>query len=885
LALTSGTRLGPYQIESALGAGGMGEVYKARDTRLDRSVAIKVLPPGLADDPEFRERFDREARAISQLTHPNICTLYDVGDHQGTAYLVMELLEGQTLAARIAKGAMPPAEALPIAIQIGEALAVAHRAGLVHRDLKPGNVMLLNSRPGSAGSPQAKLLDFGLAKAAAGLQTSSGGLSVMPTTPAAMTAQGAIVGTFEYMAPEQVEGREADARSDIFAFGCVLYEMLTGKKAFEGKTHASLIGAIMHAEPPPVSGVVASTSPALDRIVRKSLAKDPDARWQSIRDLVDELKWTIDGGASVASGSASAVTARGNAGASLLRWAIVAIAGVAAVALGLTFAASRKAPQPAPASARFTVTMPDGWGLGAFVPTAGAASVSPDGRYLVISGSVKDEPEMLWLRPIDAPEAHRIPRTENGTGAFWAPDSHSIAFYDTATRQLKRTTVAGDGTTVICEATVPTGADWNRDGIILFAASAGILKVAATGGAPVVVAPRGPGQPEYYVPQFLSDGRHFVYSMFASGVFLATIDGPEQRKLLNGPTTPLRFRGDDALFMRGTTVFSQRLDIKAAALVGEPVPVITDAIAFTASPTVLAYFPTRGRVTDLVWFDRAGQRVGSIGDGADYANVELSPDGARLAVAMMDSRLRTRDIWTYDTARGVRQRFTFSDVEERTAVWSADGGRLLFNRRATNGIALDFFQKRADGSGSEDVILADGLSKDALGWSPDGRYLLYRVTGGSTGNDLLALPTFGDRRPIPLSATSFNEEDGRFSPDGRSVAYSTDESGEHEVYIARFPAGGGKTRVSTAGGSHPRWRRDGKELFYLSLDNKIVSVEISGTGDALRVGDPHPLLTIHPPVQSGYNYDVTPDGRRFLAINDVSPTPLPIVVTNWKSAK
>ena len=316
------------------------------------------------------------------------------------------------------------------------------------------------------------------------------------TTPPAMTAQGTIVGTFQYMAPEQLEGRDADARTDIFAFGCVLYEMLAGRKAFAGKSHASLIGAIMHAEPPPISGIAPSTSPALDRIVRKCLAKDPDARWQSVRDLVDELKWTMEGGASAgaASGSALPAAARGNVGA-VLRWAIAATAAVAAVALGLTFAASRRAPAAVPASARFTVTMPDGWAVGNAVPTAAAASVSPDGRFIVLTGSLKDEPDALWLRPIDAPDARKIPRTENGTGPFWSPDSRSIGFYDTATRQLKRTTVEGDAPSVICQATSPTGADWSRNGVIIFADAAGIMKVEAAGGTPVIVAPRGPGQP------------------------------------------------------------------------------------------------------------------------------------------------------------------------------------------------------------------------------------------------------------------------------------------------------------------------------------------------------------------------------------------------------
>src|SRR5260221_7194480 len=467
----------------------MGEVYKARDTRLDRSVAIKVLPPQLAHDPEFRERFDREARAISQLSHPNICTLYDVGEavisHQSSVtsqqtsvaspqspaggeetvrFLVMELLDGQTLAHRL-RGAgrvlsEPPGsagstgpglqidQALTIAIQIAEALAAAHRAGLVHRDLKPGNIMLTKTG--------AKLLDFGLAKASGSVK-SANDLTMALTTPPAMTAQGAIVGTFQYMAPEQIEGRDADARSDLFAFGCVLYEMLTGRKAFEGKSHASLIGAIMHAEPQPLSTVSPTIPPPLDRIVTKCLAKDPDARWQSARDLVDELKWIAGSGASTA--SATAISLAPAKRPSSLAWAVAAIAVLTAVVLGLALAGVRKAPERPALSARFTITMPEGWTISATGIPAAAAALSPDGKYFVMTGTVKDETPSLWLRPIDAVEARRIPRTHDASLPFFSPDSQSIGFYDAATRQLKRTNVNGDPASVICDATNPQGAD------------------------------------------------------------------------------------------------------------------------------------------------------------------------------------------------------------------------------------------------------------------------------------------------------------------------------------------------------------------------------------------------------------------------------------------
>ena len=853
----------------------MGEVYKARDTRLERSVAIKVLPSDLAADPEFRERFDREARAISQLTHPNICTLYDVGDHEGTAYLVMELLDGQTLEARLAKGQLPIAEALSIAIQIGEALTAAHRAGLVHRDSKPGNVMLTKSG--------AKLLDFGLAKASGAVQTTSG-LSMALTTPPAMTAQGTIVGTFQYMAPEQIEGHEADARTDIFAFGCVLYEMFAGKKTFDGKSHASLIGAIMHSDPPALTSVMAPSplaTASLDRVVRKCLAKDPDARWQSARDLVDELKWIVGPGAAALPDVSSAVpSSRGP-------WALAAVAVVAtlaAIALGVALLGARKAPERQAASARFAITMPDGWNMSSATAPAIGAALSPDGKYFVITGTVRNETPGLWLRPIDAVEVRRIPHTDFATMPFWSPDSQSLGFYDTATRQLKRTNANGDTTSVICEATNPQGADWNRDGVVVFAVASGIMKVEASGGTPVLVARRSAGQPGYFAPQFLNDGKHFTYVVFATAIYISGLDGKDQRVVANATPQPMAIVGDDALFLRGTTLVSQRLDLPTYALVGEPSSVLSGVAVFSATPTALAYAPPRQAADELVWLDRAGQRIGVLGDRGDYSNVEFSPDGSRLAVAIMDPRLRTRDIWIADVARGIRQRFTFTAAEERTAVWSHDGSHLVYNVRGKNG-ALDFFQKAADGSGVEEPVLVDGLSKDPLGWSPDGRYLLFRVTGGSTENDLMALPASGDRRPIPISTTPFDEQDGRVSPDGGWVAYSTDESGQLEVYVAKFPSGGGKARISAAGGTHPRWRRDGKELFYVSVDGKLVSVDVSATASEVRVGETRTLFTIHAPRQAGYNYDVARDGQRFLVINDVSVTPQAIIVTNWKSGK
>ena len=848
----------------------MGEVYKATDTRLDRAVAIKVLAPALATDPQFRERFDREARAISQLTHPNICTLYDVGEHEGTAYLVMELLDGQTLQQRLTGGGLPIDVALSFAIQIGEALASAHRAGIVHRDLKPGNIMLTRSG--------VKLLDFGLAKATASAQA-SGGLTMLPTTPAAMTAQGTIVGTFQYMAPEQIDGQEADARTDLFAFGCVVYEMVTGKKAFEGKTQASLIGAIMHAEPPPLAAVSPVAPAVLDRLVHKCLAKDPDARWQSARDLVDELKWIADGGVRT---PAAAVAAQSPTGRAWLPWTIAAAATLAA--LGFAVVGQRR---PAPATVahatRFTVRLPEGWSL---APTLAAIAVSPDGTNIVFSALNRNDVSQLWLRPLDAIEARPIPNTEGASGAFWSPDGQWIGFINRTTKQLKKTDLNGVRSQVICDQVSPLGASWSGDGIIAFGSTAGIQQVPVSGGTPTPVTKPVPGDGNHLGPTFLPDGKRFLFVIFGRGLFVGSLDGAAPRSVTRNVTDIYRLMDDQLLTVRGRALVSQHLDLRTLALTGEPASVANeDILGFSTSASVLAYQPRRdGGVHELNWFGRAGGPARPLGDRADYSNVELSPDGTRVAIAILEPRSRTRDIWIYDVARAIRQRFTFGAGDERTPLWSPDGKRLLFNARSTT-VALDFFQRPADGSGREEPVLVDGVSKDALSWSADERYLLYRATGATTNNDLWVLPTFGDRKPFPFAMSLFDEQDGRIAPDGRWVVYSTDESGQMEVYAARFPGGGAKTRISTAGGSHPRWRRDGKELFYLSLDNKMVALDIDLAADGLRIGDAHALFTVHPPTQPGYVYDVTADGQRFLVNTDVGAIPPLTVVTNWTTAR
>ena len=530
------------------------------------------------------------------------------------------------------------------------------------------------------------------------------------------------------------------------------------------------------------------------------------------------------------------------------------------------------------------IPMPDGVMLS---QSPAALSVSPDGGAIVFAGVSRTDFRQLWLRPLDAAETLPIPHTEGALWPFWSPDGHSIGFYDVRTRQLKKTDLSGAQVEVVCDFAGPLGASWSDAGVILFGSTSGIYKVPASGGTPVAVTTVAAGEGSHQGPQVLPGGRHFLFTKFGQGLFAAAIDGSGQREIVAAAGNGRRLAGGDLLIVRGTSLIAEHLDIRRIAVSGDPVTVGTaDAGTFAASASVLVYQQRRnGGVHALAWFDRTGRPAGILGDRADYSNLELSPDGTRIATAVLDPALQTRDIWIYDVARGIRQRFTFGAGEERTPVWSPDGKRLLFNSRE-KGLSFAFYQKAADGSGAEEPVLLDATSKDALGWSPDGRYLLYRAnSAGTSGNDLWVLPAFGDRKPFPFAATPFDEQDGRISPDGRWAAYSTDESGQMEVYVVRFPSGGGKARVSAAGGSHPRWRRDGKELFYVSLDNQLMAAGIAGAGDDVRVGDAAALFRIVPPAQPGYTYDVSADGQRFIVNTDLGGVPALNVVLNWKPAK
>jgi Tol biopolymer transport system component/tRNA A-37 threonylcarbamoyl transferase component Bud32 len=886
MTIAAGAQLGPYKVLGPIGAGGMGEVYKALDTRLERTVAIKILPDHLADRAELRERLEREARTVASLNHSHICTLHDIGRQDGTDYLVMEYLEGVTLAQRSLKGSLPLDQVLQYAIEIADALDKAHRKGITHRDLKPGNIMLTKSGT--------KLLDFGLAKLKQEVAPANVQLSQLPTAGEPLTAQGTIVGTLQYMAPEQLEGKEVDARTDIFAFGTVVYEMATGKKAFEGKSQASLIAKILETDPPPISSLQPMTPPALDRVVKTCLAKDPDDRWQTASDLKRELKWIAEGGSQAGISAPVVAGRKGPLRNIRVAWSVAAVL-LAVLALG-GFTYFRRAPQDVQTT-RFLFS-PPATPLGA-VSTNGVSAplaVSPDGRRIAFIVGSADGENLLWVHSLDTLTAQPLPGTEGALSPFWSPDNQFIAFF--AGGKLKKIDVSGGPPITICDAPgPPAGGAWSQYGVIVFSPTntTALQRVSASGGVPTAATTLRAGESSHWRPFFLPDGRHFLYRAMAGSavlpIYMGSLDSTEGKVLLNSDSNNVVYSQGHLLFLRDTTLMAQPFDAQRIVLTGEAVPVAeqveTQGIPpygiFSASENgVLAYLGgTSSAGNQLVWFDRTGRQIGVLGDRALYSDLALSPDGKRVSVSIPTQAGKGEDIWLYDVARGLRTRFTFGSGVARDALWSPDGSRIVFssNRKGH----FDLYQKASSGAGSEEVLLEARPDKDAVSWSPDGRSILY-MTGyaPTTGTDLFELPLSGDRKPIPFLNTQFNESSGRFSPDGRWVAYVSDESGRNEVYVTSFPGPGGKWQSSVGGGSLPRWRHDGSEIFYLGPDNKLMAAAVNAKGSSFEVGAVKPLFQTHATAYR-YSYDVTPDGQRFLiSTAPEQPGTAPItIVLNW----
>jgi serine/threonine protein kinase len=875
MALALGTRLGAYEIVSLLGSGGMGEVYKARDTRLDRNVAVKILAAAVAADPHFRERFNREARAISQLAHPHICTLHDVGEHEGTAFLVMELLTGETLAERLTKGALPLDEALRVAIEITGALDAAHRHGIVHRDLKPGNVMLTKGG--------AKLLDFGLAKASApaiaGVET-----SMLPTRQANLTEPKTILGTVQYMAPEQLEGLDADARTDLFALGAVLYEMLTGRKAFEGRTHATLIAAIIGTNPPPLSQILPIVPATLDRIVATCLAKEPDERWQSARDLTRELRWVAEPSTSVDGHPSQARSIWLRA----LPWTVAGVFGVALVAAVLAWSSSRVTSNPT----RLTLSLSRDISL----TIGGGIAISPDGATVAFVGNTS-QGSSLYVRRLDEWEPHALPATDGATRPFFSPDGRWIAFQRSG--RLEKIPASGGASQTLFKSSVGEilGGRWHSNGAIVFGTSpAGLWRVSADGGTPhLITRPIEDGGTDYRSPELLpgdwgvlftlrrGDGRSSIAAL-APGT-----DTP--RILVESAAGPRYLATGHLVYVANNHLFAVPFDIQRLAVRG-PATIVGDDVneaLLAADYDVsvngsLVYLPTGSSASNIVWRDRQGATVPITTVPRNYLSLALSQDGGRLSVNVVDGS--TRNIWTGSVANGLLTRLTSGDSDV-FGLWSRDGSRLFYSNGQSN---FNIFWIATDGSGKTERLTKSSHRQAAWSLSPGGDTILFNdidpSTGtDSTGNDIWAL-SVSSKESRPVVKTRFDEAGAVFSPDGRWIAYHSDESTvptstkkQFEVYVQPYPGPGAKQQASREGGKWPYWSHSGHELFYLT-DTAVFAVAIQATDD-LRMGTPMRLFA-RTGGNQGVGYATSPDDQRFVIVEKAGSQSSQLrLVQNW----
>jgi len=885
MALTSGTKLGPYEIQSPLGAGGMGEVYRARDIRLDRTVAIKVLASELSSSPELKQRMEREARAISSLNHPHICQLYDIGSQDSADYLVMEFLEGETLAERLRKGALPPTETLKIGIAIAEALTVAHRQGIVHRDLKPGNIMLTKGG--------AKLMDFGLAKSA-GADVPTGTLSapllsaaqtMSETSPfSPLTTAGTMIGTIHYMSPEQIQGKEADARSDLFALGAVLYEMITGTRPFGGKSQISVASAVLEKEPEPISALQPLTPPALEHIVTTCLGKNPDDRFQTAHDIALQLKWITQNKTSVVSSTVEKKKNRER-----LAWLTASALALMLIAGVLWWRGSKGTEQTTYFSAPLLFA-------------ARSVAVSPNGHTVAIAGRRESERlNTLWIYEPGTPDATRLSNTEGVSFPFWSPDGQSLGFF--ADGKLKRLNLAGGTIQVLCEAANGRGGAWGKDGVILFtptgALGVGLFRISASGGtaAQITVPDKSLDETSHRWPIFLPDGIHYLYSAISlSGredlhsIYLGSLNSSEKRLVIKAKGNVSFAAPGYLLYYRDQTLFGQHFDVKKFELTGEAVPILPDVQFFpriyeavfdaTTSRLLVAQKSQDSSASQPLWFNRKGEQIGIALKPGIYGNVLLAPNGKTVASDTTDPASQNTDIWTYNLENQTSRRLTFDPSIDSLPIWSPDGARMVFSsNRGVGGAGFGLYLKDATGAQEEKIIPQDGPDRFASDWSRDGKHVLYQRAAE------LWFVSLADLRPTQFLKTASTLKNGRFSPDGRWVAYSSNENGRWEIYVTSFPEAHGKWQVSNAGGDQARWRADGKELFYLSGDSKIMAVPVK-IGANFDAGTPATLFQANPremvATSEQFSYDVSNDGQKFLINTQIKTAMTPMsVVLNW----
>jgi eukaryotic-like serine/threonine-protein kinase len=882
VTVAAGTRLGPYEIIAPLGAGGMGEVYRARDTRLGRDVAVKVLPSTFSADPDRLQRFEREACAAGALNHPNILAIYDVGKHDSSPYVVSELLEGETLRKRITGMALPQRRAVEYALQIAHGLAAAHEKGIVHRDLKPDNIFITKDG-------RVKILDFGLAKLT---QANSDQPQTEIPTRRVDTDPGVVMGTVGYMSPEQVRGQRVDQRTDIFSFGAVLYEMLSGRRAFHAESAADTMSAILKEDPPDLSEMNHNVSPALERLVNHCLEKNPEGRFHSARDLAFALE--------AASSSSDRSLTTGLLPArpinrERLAWAV---AGVLLLGLVLTipfaFAYFRRTPLEA-SVVSFSVSLPEKLTFTSDVEQ-NILSVSPDGRWLAFV-AVEGQ-RMLWVRSLGSLNARRLEGTEGAFSPFWSPDSRFVAFF--AGGKLKKVEAAGGAVQALCD--VPEGdktGTWGHGDVILFdgegADFRGLYRMSAVGGTPSPML--RVDSPTPYWPHLLPDGRHFLFLVQrkaeGDGIYIGSLDSQDKKFLVPAVSRAEYAPPGYVLYVREGNLLAQSFDLGGLRTTGEPLVIAERLQYFTGTGRadfsvsengVIAFLNKSPYITRLAWFDRGGREVGVVGEPAEHYNIRISPDGQRVGVAIADEHTFVGDLWVYDLARNTRTRVTFTPEDDDAFVWSPDGRRVaFFSWRAHDKPSL--YLKELTDAGDGDSPLAAGWQSPS-DWSTDGRFIIYRENDPTIGGDLWALPLFGEQKPFPFLRTRFSETMPRFSPDGRWVAFASNESGRYELYVARFERPAEKWRVSTAGGTQPRWRRDGRELFYLAPGNQLMAVAVR-PGETFESGAPSLLFKIdldklNSGGEMGNDYDVTADGQRFLVVISAAAHVSPFtVIANW----
>ena len=879
MSFSGGIRIGGYEIIIAIGAGGMGEVYRAKDTKLGRDVALKILPATFTNDPERIARFRREAQVLASLNHPHIAQIYGLEESNGTQFLVLELVDGESLDKRIARGPIAIDEALGIAKQIAEALEAAHEKGIIHRDLKPANIAL--TRDG-----QVKVLDFGLAKAVdPAAPTSDSSLSPTITSPAMMTGVGVILGTAAYMSPEQAKGRPADKRSDIWAFGSVLYEMLTTRRAFPGGEVADVLAFILAREPD-FGALPATTPTSIRRLLRRCLQKDRNDRLRDIGDARIEIRDALTRSdteeTSVRTGPAD------NRG-----WQWIALGSILALVLLFAAVAIVRSVRATPPTAEIhlEINTPS-----TSVPAS--LAISPNGRAVAFVGTVEGQ-SRLWLRMFDSAKPRPLAGTDGADFPFWSPDSRSVGFF--ADNKLKQVDIEGGSVRMLAKVYRGTGGAWSRDGVILVSSlGAPISRLSDMGG--LVEVPGLFRQGSDFSPQFLPDGRRFLYRVRgtpeADGIYVGQLDGKlEARRLLESVTRAVYMPSGYLLFVRQKTLLAQRFDPDGLHLTGSPFRATEDStdcgcLGLSVSDRgSVVYRATASSIQQhFAWFDRSGNEISKASDFA-MSSPSLSPDGQRVVGYRGNPVDGNLDVWMLDVTRGVFSRLTDNVADDVNPVWSPDGDQIAFssNRKGTH----DLYRKSASPGGSEELLLATALHKNTTDWSFDGRFVLFETRDPKSGMDIWALPLDKSGKPgnpFPVVQTAFDEQRGQFSPDGKWIAYQSDESGRHEIYLRAFPGPGNEWPVSTNGGTQVRWRQDGKEVFYVSLDGRLMAIpmRLASNTTAPDVGAPVALFA--PPLGGAvqqadfrHQYMVSSDGQRFLVATATEGVDSPItIIVNWK---